>query len=130
MKKNKEKENEVLRELLKIRQENYEATKNMTPKEREDYYHSGAETPRAEMAKYRKEINGENKKGGNSVLREIRKIRNKHYEETKNMSLEERMEYCHKKSKEFREELVKMNYKDGRKDFPFLFPESRAVETQ
>jgi hypothetical protein len=65
------------------------------------------------------------KKNGNSVLRELRRIRNKHYEETQNMSLEERMEYYHKKSESFREKLAKLDYKDGKKDFPFLFPESR-----
>jgi hypothetical protein len=45
------------------------------------------------------------KKSGNSVLRELRKIRNKHYEETKNMSMAERMEYYHKKSESFRARL-------------------------
>ncbi|MDR2704653.1 MAG: hypothetical protein LBC02_02635 [Planctomycetaceae bacterium] len=32
------------------------------------------------------------------VLKEIRKIRQKHDEETKNMSMKERMEYYHRKS--------------------------------
>ncbi|MDR2756522.1 MAG: hypothetical protein LBC20_12525 [Planctomycetaceae bacterium] len=42
----------------------------------------------------------------NNVLREIRRIRRKHYEETKNMSLNERAEYYHQKSQEFRKELA------------------------
>jgi hypothetical protein len=64
------------------------------------------------------------------VLKELRKIRKKHYEETKEMTTEERREYYHRKAKRVDEEMARMNYKDGRKDFPFLFPESRAVETQ
>jgi hypothetical protein len=65
------------------------------------------------------------KRSSNSVMREIRRIRNKHYEETKNLSFEEQMEYYHKKSKSFREKLANLNYKDGKKDFPFLFPDSK-----
>jgi hypothetical protein len=65
----------------------------------------------------------ETKKNSNNVLREIRRIRNKHYEETKNMSMEEQMEYYHRKSEALREEMAKMNYKNGKTDFPFLFPE-------
>jgi hypothetical protein len=57
------------------------------------------------------------------VLKEIRRIRKKHYEETKNMSMKERMEYYHRKSEALREEMAKMNYKNGKIDFPFLFPE-------
>jgi hypothetical protein len=56
----------------------------------------------------------ETKKNSNNVLREIRRIRNKHYEETKNMSMEEQMEYYHRKSREFREKLGKMDYKNGK----------------
>ncbi|MDR2115758.1 MAG: hypothetical protein LBP87_05190 [Planctomycetaceae bacterium] len=54
------------------------------------------------------------------VLKELRKIRKKHYKETKNMSMDERMEYIHKKSKEFRDELAKIDINDGKYHFPFL----------
>ncbi|MDR2706120.1 MAG: hypothetical protein LBC02_10110 [Planctomycetaceae bacterium] len=57
------------------------------------------------------------------ALKEIRRIRKKHYEETKNMSMKERMEYYHRKSEALREEMAKMNYKNGKIDFPFLFLE-------
>jgi hypothetical protein len=43
---------DVLKELRKIRNKNYEATKNMTPEERREYYHRGAENF---DRKYRKE---------------------------------------------------------------------------
>jgi predicted HTH domain antitoxin len=46
-------------------------------------------------------------KKDNNVLRELRRIRQKHYEETKHMSLNERAEYYHQKSREFRKELAK-----------------------
>ncbi|MDR2706536.1 MAG: hypothetical protein LBC02_12215 [Planctomycetaceae bacterium] len=59
------------------------------------------------------------------VLKELRKIRQKHYEETKNMTPEERREYYHSGAKRVDEAIARMNYKDGKKDFPFLFPESR-----
>jgi predicted HTH domain antitoxin len=42
----------------------------------------------------------------NNVLKELRRIRRKHYEETKHMSLNERAEYYHQKSREFRQELA------------------------
>ncbi|MDR1484432.1 MAG: hypothetical protein LBT09_06375 [Planctomycetaceae bacterium] len=54
------------------------------------------------------------------VLKELRKIRKKHYKETKNMSMDEHMEYIHQKSKEFREELSKIDISDGKYTFPFL----------
>ncbi|MDR0608802.1 MAG: hypothetical protein LBG58_01705 [Planctomycetaceae bacterium] len=40
------------------------------------------------------------------VLRELRKIRKKHYQETKHMSMEERATYYHQKSEEFQKELA------------------------
>jgi hypothetical protein len=64
------------------------------------------------------------------VLKELRKIRKKHYEETKDMTPEERREYYHSKAKRVDEEMARMNYKDGRRDFPFLFPGTRAGESQ
>ncbi|MDR3199800.1 MAG: hypothetical protein LBU34_18190 [Planctomycetaceae bacterium] len=66
------------------------------------------------------------KKNSNNVLREIRRIRNKHYEETKNMSIKERMEYYRKKSESLDERLSKLDYKDGKTDFPFLFHDSES----
>ncbi len=38
------------------------------------------------------------------AMREIREIRRKHYEETKNMTVEERMAYIRNKSKELEKE--------------------------
>jgi hypothetical protein len=38
------------------------------------------------------------------VMREIREIRRRHYEETKNMTIEERMSYIRKKSEELEKE--------------------------
>jgi hypothetical protein len=61
----------------------------------------------------------------NEVLKELRKIRQKHYEETKNMTPEERREYYHRGSETLRAEMARMNYKNGKKDFPFLFPDSK-----
>jgi hypothetical protein len=58
----------------------------------------------------------------NNVLKELRKIRTKHYEETKNMSMTERMEYYHKNSESFREELSKIDSSNGKYEFPFLYP--------
>jgi hypothetical protein len=58
------------------------------------------------------------------VLKELRKIRNKNYEATKNMTFEEEREYYHRGSEALREEMARMNYKNGRKDFPFLFHDS------
>ncbi|MDR2704654.1 MAG: hypothetical protein LBC02_02640 [Planctomycetaceae bacterium] len=46
------------------------------------------------------------KKSGNSVLRELRKIRNKHAEETKHMSIAERVEYDCKKTEIFKEKFA------------------------
>jgi hypothetical protein len=56
------------------------------------------------------------------VLRELRKIRKKHYEETKHFSMAERMEYYHQKSEKFREELSKIDPNDKTYEFPFLYP--------
>jgi hypothetical protein len=63
------------------------------------------------------------KKNSNNVLRDIRRIRNKHYEETKNMSLEEQMEYYRRKAQSFDEKLAKINVNDGKYSFPFLHPQ-------
>jgi hypothetical protein len=38
------------------------------------------------------------------AMREIREIRHRHYEETKNMTIEERMAYIRKKSEELEKE--------------------------
>ena len=38
------------------------------------------------------------------AMREIREIRRRHYEETKNMTIEERMAYIRKKSEELEKE--------------------------
>ncbi|MDR2754942.1 MAG: hypothetical protein LBC20_04485 [Planctomycetaceae bacterium] len=54
------------------------------------------------------------------ILKEIRRIRKKHYEETKNMSLEERLEFDRQKHKKFKEKIAKMNFKDGKYVFPFI----------
>jgi hypothetical protein len=55
------------------------------------------------------------------VLKELRKIRKKHYEETKNMSPEERREYYHSGAKRVDEAIARMNYKDGKKRFSVSF---------
>jgi hypothetical protein len=39
------------------------------------------------------------------VLKEIRKIRERHYEETKNMSMKERMEYYRKGAERFKQKF-------------------------
>ncbi|MDR2706275.1 MAG: hypothetical protein LBC02_10905 [Planctomycetaceae bacterium] len=70
------------------------------------------------------------KKDEIDMLKVIRKVRKKHYEETKNMTPKERAEYYHRGSEALREEMARMNYKDGRKDFPFLFHDSEAGESQ
>ncbi|MDR3199253.1 MAG: hypothetical protein LBU34_15405 [Planctomycetaceae bacterium] len=57
-------------------------------------------------------------KNDNNVLKELRKIRKKHFEETKNMTMAERMEYHRQKSERFREEISKIDA--GKYDFPFL----------
>jgi shikimate kinase len=115
--KKKNKENEVLKELRKIRQKHYEETKNMTFEEEREYYHRGSEALREEMARMSyedgrkdfpflfhdsgKEEKNAPQKSGNSVLRELRKIRNKNYEATKNMTSEERREYYHRGAENF-----------------------------
>jgi hypothetical protein len=58
----------------------------------------------------------------NDVLRAIRKVRKKHYKETKNMSIAERMEYDHQKSEKLREKLSQMNFDEGRYEFSFSYP--------
>jgi hypothetical protein len=40
------------------------------------------------------------------VLKELRKIRKRHYQETKHMSMEERASYYHQKSEKFQKELT------------------------
>ncbi|MDR2706241.1 MAG: hypothetical protein LBC02_10725 [Planctomycetaceae bacterium] len=55
--KKKNKENEVLRELRRIRQKHYEETKNMTFEEQGAYYHRGAEDFDRKYSKTRKVIN-------------------------------------------------------------------------
>jgi hypothetical protein len=58
------------------------------------------------------------KKSGNSVLRELRKIRNKHYEETKNMTTEERIKYYRKGAERFDaklEQYRREKYAKGKK---------------
>ncbi|MDR3197664.1 MAG: hypothetical protein LBU34_07305 [Planctomycetaceae bacterium] len=63
------------------------------------------------------------------VLKEIRRIRKKHYEETKNMTMAEKMEYYHKKSESLKEEISKMNFKDGKYQFPFIkYPKTETNE--
>ncbi|MDR1269039.1 MAG: hypothetical protein LBK82_05910 [Planctomycetaceae bacterium] len=54
------------------------------------------------------------------VLKEIRKIRKKHYEETKHMSMAERMEYDRQKNKKFKEEFSKMDFSDEKYKFPYI----------
>jgi hypothetical protein len=61
----------------------------------------------------------------NNVLREIRRIRNKHYKETKNMSLEERMEYYHRKAESVDKKLAELNLYGGKDVFPFLDPQTK-----
>jgi hypothetical protein len=56
------------------------------------------------------------------VLKEIRKIRKKHYEETKHMSIAEQFEYDCQRHEKFKEEISKMNFNDGKYTFPFLYP--------
>jgi hypothetical protein len=63
------------------------------------------------------------------ILKEIRRIRKKHYEETKNMSMAERMEFDRQKHKRFKEEISKMNFKDGKYKFPFInYPQTDEKE--
>jgi hypothetical protein len=59
----------------------------------------------------------------NNVMREIRRIRNKHYEETKKMSLEERMEYYHRKAENVDKALAEMRTNDRKDAFPSLYPQ-------
>jgi carbamoylphosphate synthase large subunit len=54
------------------------------------------------------------------VLKEIRRVRKKHYEETKHMSITERMEYDRKKNEHFQKELEKIDA--NKYDFSFLYP--------
>jgi hypothetical protein len=68
------------------------------------------------------------KKTDFDVLKELRKIRKKIHEETKNMTHEELREYYHCGAKRIDAEMARMNYKDGRKDFPFLFHDSGNEE--
>ncbi|MDR2757314.1 MAG: hypothetical protein LBC20_16570 [Planctomycetaceae bacterium] len=56
------------------------------------------------------------------MLKAIRKIRKKHYEETKNMSITERMEYDHLKAKSLDAKLAKIDINDGKYVFQFLYP--------
>jgi hypothetical protein len=58
--------------------------------------------------------------GTYDVLKEIRKIRRKHYEETKNMSMEERKEFDCRINEEFQKELSKIDINNGKYTFPFL----------
>lgn len=48
----------------------------------------------------------------------VRAIRDKRYEETKNMTREERSEYSRKKVEEFKKQMEQVNPDDY--DFPFL----------
>ncbi|MDR1270742.1 MAG: hypothetical protein LBK82_14595 [Planctomycetaceae bacterium] len=52
------------------------------------------------------------------VLKMIRKIREKHYNETKNMSAQERAEYDRKKRESFEKHLTEINLSDY--EFPFI----------
>ncbi|MDR2651546.1 MAG: hypothetical protein LBC68_04430, partial [Prevotellaceae bacterium] len=54
------------------------------------------------------------------VLKEIRRIRKKHYEETKNMSMAERVKFDRRKNERFREEISKMNFDYKKYSFPFV----------
>ncbi|MDR3199251.1 MAG: hypothetical protein LBU34_15395 [Planctomycetaceae bacterium] len=54
----------------------------------------------------------------NDVLKEIRRIRKKHFEETKNMTMAERMEYYHRKSETFEKEYAAVKPDYDR--FPFI----------
>ncbi|MDR1485030.1 MAG: hypothetical protein LBT09_09425 [Planctomycetaceae bacterium] len=58
--------------------------------------------------------------GTYDVLKEIRKIRKKHYEETKNMSMEERKEFDCRLNEEFQKELSQIDISNGKYTFPFL----------
>jgi hypothetical protein len=61
------------------------------------------------------------------VLKEIRRIRKKHYEETKNMSMAERVEFDRRKNEHFREEISKMNFDDKKYSFPFIkYPKTNS----
>ncbi|MDR3196337.1 MAG: hypothetical protein LBU34_00585 [Planctomycetaceae bacterium] len=62
-----------------------------------------------------------------NVLREIRRVRNKHYEETKNMSREEVKAYYRRNSERFREELSKMNFKGENPELSFSYPRKEAT---
>jgi hypothetical protein len=59
-------------------------------------------------------------KKNDDILKAIRKVRKKHYEETKHMSMTERMEYYRKNSESFREELSRIDINDGKYEFPFI----------
>ncbi|MDR2439239.1 MAG: hypothetical protein LBE12_07720 [Planctomycetaceae bacterium] len=48
-----------------------------------------------------------------NILKELRKSRKRRYQETKNMSLEERAEYYHVKSEELQQEIAEYKKKHG-----------------
>jgi hypothetical protein len=55
-------------------------------------------------------------KTGDDVLKMIRKIRKKHHKETKNMSIDEQMEYYHKKAQRFDERLAQYRKEKNNKN--------------
>jgi hypothetical protein len=59
-------------------------------------------------------------KKNEDILKEIRRVRKKHYEETKHMSIAERMEYDRRIHEQFEKEFAAVKPDYDR--FPFLKP--------
>jgi hypothetical protein len=62
----------------------------------------------------------------NSVLKAIREVRRQHYQETKHMTMQERMEHDQQRYEDVMAEHSKMNVNDGQYTFPFLRKQKEA----
>jgi flagellar biosynthesis regulator FlbT len=62
----------------------------------------------------------------NSILKAIRDAKRKYHQETKHMTMQERMVHDRQQYENFKAKLAKIDFTDGRYTYPFLIPQKEV----